>query len=294
MHCQHQKKALTAKQIDRPKKCSVKQPLLANLRNKKTSCPGTLKLTVTTPTRKAKRIAISKPELVSHATTLTLLYNHNHPVISAHALTFRPISLETKEAYYVLFSNGHSAASARHAHETKLLIEDDDVMHQLADRATNPSPQDVSLLYSKWRELHLGSENGEEMFKALDEFVAEYNIRHKDDGGHIFVQPYCAANDNDVQELTSNDESDVPRRKKVKLQKEMPLSVAICTPLMARVHQTVPQAGEMMFVDSSSSMDRYNLSTFILSTSHCGGGLPLGVMITSNEAAPTIQGCLLQ
>ena len=74
----------------------------------------------------------------------------------------------------------------------------------------------------------------------------------------------------------------------------MPLSVAICTPLMARVHQTVPQAGEMMFVDSSSSMDRYNLSTFILSTSHCGGGLPLGVMITSNEAAPTIQGCLSQ
>ena len=63
---------------------------------------------------------------------------------------------------------------------------------------------------------------------------------------------------------------------------------------MARVHQTVPQASEMMFVDSSSSMDRYNLSTFILSTSHCGGGLPLGVMITSNEAAPTIQGCLSQ
>lgn len=48
----------------------------------------------------------------------------------------------------------------------------------------------------------------------------------------------------------------------------------------------------MMFVDSSSSMDRYNLSIFILSTSHCGGGLPLGAMITSNEAVPTIQGSL--
>ena len=46
-------------------------------------------------------------------------------------------------------------------------------------------------------------------------------------------------------------------RKKVKLQKEMPLSVAICTPLMARVNQRVPQAGEMMLVDSSSSMDIY-------------------------------------
>ena len=63
---------------------------------------------------------------------------------------------------------------------------------------------------------------------------------------------------------------------------------------MARVHEAIPQAGEMMFVDSSSSIDRYNLSIFILSTSHCGGGLPLRVLITSNEAAPTIEGCLSQ
>ena len=67
-------------------------------------------------------------------------------------------------------------------------------MHQLPDRATNPSPQDVSQLHNKWREQHLGPENGEEMFKAL-EFIAEYNIWHKDDGDHIFVQPYCATND---------------------------------------------------------------------------------------------------
>ena len=187
--------------------------MLANLRNKKTSCP---KLIVIIPTKKAKRNTTIKPELVSHPTTLTLLYNHNHPVISAHALTFCPISSETKEVYYVLFSNGHSAASARHAYETKLMIEGDDVMHQLADRATNPNPQDVSRLYNKWRKERLGPENGEEMFKAVDEFVAEYNIRHKDDRGHIFVQPCCAINndDDDVQELTSDDKSDVPKRKK--------------------------------------------------------------------------------
>ena len=68
--------------------------------------------------------------------------------------------------------------------------------------------------------------------------------------------------------------------------------MAISTPLMARVHQRIPQAGEMMFVDSSSSMDRYNLSMFVLSTNHCGGGVPLGVMIVSNEATSTLQGCI--
>ena len=293
MHCQHQRKALTVKQTEQPRKTSLKRPLLKDSRKKKTLCPSILKLVVTNPTKKAMRIATIKPELVSHATTFTLLYNHNHPVNSSHALTFRPINSETEEVYFQLFSNGHSAASAWHAYETKLMIEGDDIVHQLADRAINPSPQDVSRLYDKWREMHLGPENGEDMFKALNEFVADYNIRHKEDGGHILVQPYCAKTGDD-QEPSSENEADPPKRKKAKLQKDIPLSVAICTPLMARVHEAIPQDGEMMFVDSSSSMDRYNLSTFILSTSHCGGSLPLGVMITSNEAAPTIQGCLSQ
>lgn len=69
-----------------------------------------------------------------------------------------------------------------------------------------------------------------------------------------------------------------------KFKKETPVSVVICTPLMARVHKHVPQAGEMMYVDLSSSMDRYNLSVFLLSTSHSGGGLLLGAMIVSDES----------
>jgi len=50
----------------------------------------------------------------------------------------------------------------------------------------------------------------------------------------------------------------------------------------------------MMYVDSSSSMDRYNLSVFLLSTSHSGGGLPLGAMIVSDESTTTIQDSFLQ
>ena len=32
-----------------------------------------------------------------------------------------------------------------------------------------------------------------------------------------------------------------------------PLSIVICTPLMARVHQYIPQAGEIAYIDSTSS-----------------------------------------
>ena len=44
---------------------------------------------------------------------------------------------------------------------------------------------------------------------------------------------------------------------------------------MARVHEHVKQAGEIMFVYSSSSLDDFNNPMFILSTSSAAGGLPL-------------------
>ena len=57
---------------------------------------------------------------------------------------------------------------------------------------------------------------------------------------------------------------------------------------MCRVHQNVQQAGEMMFCDATSSLDRFNSSMFIVSTSNAVGGLPLGVIITSDEEQETI------
>ncbi len=44
----------------------------------------------------------------------------------------------------------------------------------------------------------------------------------------------------------------------------------------------------MIFCDSTSSLDRFNTSLFVLSTSNAIGGLPLGVIITSDEEQGTI------
>ena len=68
--------------------------------------------------------------------------------------------------------------------------------------------------------------------------------------------------------------------------------MAICTPLIAKVHKSVPQSKEITFLDSTCSLDRYNLSMFLLSTCDAGGGLPLGVMIVSNEMTSTLKECL--
>jgi len=87
LHCQHQCKALILKQTEQPKKKLLKHPLLQNLRNKKTSCHSTIKLTVNIPTKKDKRAAKFRPYLLSHTTIVNILHNHNHPIDSGHALT---------------------------------------------------------------------------------------------------------------------------------------------------------------------------------------------------------------
>ena len=60
---------------------------------------------------------------------------------------------------------------------------------------------------------------------------------------------------------------------------------------MSRVHET-RQAGEMAFMDSSGSLDRYNNPVFFMCTHHPCGALPLGVWVTSSQSQPCLENCL--
>ena len=109
--------------------------------------PLHLVLKVQEPTKKElyKTTGLTPNVLKSH---LTLHFNHNHPLQSAHVLSFRPVSEETKEKYYKLFQAGHSAASARHYYETTLMdeCEESELQSKFANRSVNPTVQDVSRL----------------------------------------------------------------------------------------------------------------------------------------------------
>ena len=48
---------------------------------------------------------------------------------------------------------------------------------------------------------------------------------------------------------------------------EQPLILAICTPLMSRVHQHIYQSKELVSVDASSSFEDFNYPLFVMSTS---------------------------
>ena len=74
-----------------------------------------------------------------------------------------------------------------------------------------------------------GAPDGVAMFEGLRDVVNDYNKCNSKEGGKCFVQWY---------ERTNSEE---------KL-----LILAVVTPLMATVH-SLPQAGEMVFLDASAS-----------------------------------------
>ena len=290
-HCQHFRKTLTEKQVAKGAVANAKKarkPLTRMVRNKKTQCSSNLTLTVQVPTKKQIQAAEVKPYLLTHTGILNINFMHNHPLTSAHALSFRDILEETKHTFYSYFEMGHSASSARHAHEQAVYMEansEADAQTQMGDRAKNPLLQDICRLFRNWRENVYGEDDGKELFVKLQGKVDEYNRKNKAHGGKAFLQWYEAP----LSEMDNeNEEKEPPTKRKKREPSENPLVLAICTPLMARTHRNVIQAGEIVFCDSSSSMDRFKTSVFILSTTTAYSGLPLAVVMTSDETEVTV------
>ena len=261
-HCQHFRKYVSRQGMKNMK----------SVRQKKTQCPSTLTIKVYSSRSSIKK----RLQFPNHPCEIQLHYHHNHPTESAHALSFRDVSESTKEAYYRYFQNGHSAATARHHHELKfsrfnllLSLPKDEIEPALADRSINPQPNDVSRLFLKWRETQHGPANGDKMFECLEAEVKRYN---SETGGKAFVQRCVKRSQSESWEQTVN----------------QPMIIAICTPLMQRAHQYIKQSSELVFCDSTSSLDQFNCPTFILSTSSPCGAVPLGIVITSGESAPII------
>ena len=70
------------------------------------------------------------------------------------------------------------------------------------------------------------------------------------------------------------------------------VTIAVCTPLMRRVLTKHPSSAELVFVDSSGGMDRYDCRVFLLLTHSVAGGLPVGCLITTSETKETITSAL--
>ena len=64
--------------------------------------------------------------------------------------------------------------------------------------------------------------------------------------------------------------------------------VAVCSPLMKRVHATWKPSGESVSVNSSGGTDRKSCPVFLFSARCEAGALPLGVVVATNETEATL------
>jgi len=184
---------------------------------------------------------------------------HNHPLQAADAMRHRRPNQETRAFFLDSYKKGHSPSSALSTRQYDLQIQNPDNWFEiLADGALCPNLQWCYYLYRSEFEKNYGPASGPGMVESLTSAIEKYN----EECGSA-----CAV---------------------AKTFEESDLIVAICSPLMKRVHQHLKASGEINFMDAGGSMDRHNSRVFTLLAPSVAGALPLGLIITSSESEPVI------
>jgi len=184
---------------------------------------------------------------------ITLRHTHNHAKHSAAALKHRDMSDNTRQKLIELFHRGHSPSSALHCIKTELMIATPDDYHVLsADSSIVPSNAVVSHLYRAEFSREYGALSGDKLIDGLKTFVDKFNAS---------VEGECCK----FGQVEDN------------------YFVSVCTPLMARVHDLVPQTAEIMLVHASGGMDRQKHRVYMFVIPTVAGGLPVGAIVANCE-----------
>ncbi|XP_069586169.1 uncharacterized protein [Ranitomeya imitator] len=222
---------------------------------KHTNCGATLSITVRNMAMKR-----TKDKLLStHPCVISINHEHNHAIFAADALRFRRPSPEVEEAFRILFAKGHSPSSALQSYTFDLQEQfGEQAFLVLSDRSKCPDIQWCYHRYYSIFQRKYGPPDGLGMISSLKIFIDTYN---KSCGS------VCA---------------------KMELEEDKDLIIAICSPLMQRVHKYLPTSGEIAFMDSSRSMDRHNSRIFLLLAPSVAGALPLAILVMYSEAQVVI------
>ena len=222
---------------------------------KNTNCPFNLIL-------KLRKLQVEPLEFPCR---LEISWNHNHSVQGLQSLSFRDIPKHVSERIWKLFDEGltPSLAYKEFIDRVKKDATNELEFHQnLADRAIVPKRHDFNTLFTKYKIHKYGSKDLPSMFATLKKNAEQ--LVSQDPDYKIQIQTFdCESND--------------------------PFILAVVSPLMKRVHSRIPTSKEIVFLDSSSGMEEFNLRVFVMVTHSPVGALPLGIFITSDETLTIIK-----
>ena len=209
-----------------------RQPGSECIPGKNTSCPAKITFSLSGErlhNSNRFKLSLTKQHKQKYPLEINLEFIHNHNINTADALRYRPISDECKKKFLELFAEDHtpSSALAQHQKDLRCEISDDDFMSVMADRSIVPDYFWAFHFHKKYVENTSGSVNGPDAFKQAKERIAKYNEKHQ-----IKVAK---------MEDTAKEE----------------IIVAICDPFCRRVHENLPQAGDIVLVDVTSTLSMH-------------------------------------
>ena len=185
---------------------------------------------------------------------VTLLYEHNHSIWAADAMKYQNVSSQTKEKFISLFQEGHSASSAYYAYRDQLMAQHGNKYVEIAaSRSILPDYKWVFYQEGLFKHQRHGHINSPESYRLAEEIIEKYNI---DNDAHL-----CQIRQPGPGEYY----------------------VVCIDKLASRVHECVPQSGDIVMIDATSSLDRQDSKFFRLLCCSPVGGLPLGFILISSE-----------
>ena len=241
-----------------------RQPGSECVPGKDTACEAKLKCTLSASSLHSSRRyknSLTNSQKENYPLEVTLDYLHNHSINAADALRYRPVTDEVKEKFKQLFQQDYTPSSALVKYKDDIITKLDEkgIPLTMADRSQVPDYFWVFHYYAKYIENTYGTINGVDAYLKAVEKVKEYNER----------------NNEELAKIIQTDDGDTV--------------VAICDHFCRRVHEHLPQAGDIVLVDATSNLDRQDTKLFHFICPSPAGGLPLGSVICSRENEETVR-----
>ena len=195
-------------------------------------------------------------------------FDHNHAINRAEFLKFRSVSEGTKSAFEKMFKQGLTPSTA-HAEMRRMIRAEfpENWPEKFADRSILPSIFWSFYWHRLWTDKTIGSRDGVDAYEKAIEMVKEFDTMCKAEFPLPEKESYARIAQTDSGETV----------------------VAIVDPFMRRVHQIIPQAGDLVLIDATSNLDRNDTKLVHLVCPSVIGGLPVGEILTTREDTDTLR-----
>ncbi|KAE8738726.1 hypothetical protein FOCC_FOCC015792 [Frankliniella occidentalis] len=215
-------------------------------------CPATLDIKIKKVNRdtiKNDRKYLNRDEPL--AGVITLKGEHNHPTASSYeSLGFLRVSEEVKLKFYKYFNEGNNPTVARSLEYNDIKMNCKDWKKEIANGSKFPAERTVYHLFNKWRTSELGESWGTDPLLKLKEKCSLY----KAEGSDVFIH-----------------------------EDEENWAVLVVTPIAKRA-QKLSQAGEIIFVDSTSSVEFSQSTLTVVLTATPAGAVPIAILIHDGQS----------